>query len=135
MAVSAGSSAWVSSIGARKLTFITVSNSSTVTWSNRPPSAMPALLISSPIAGCPAQHPGGHAVDRVPVGQVGDDRLDAGRVPIADRAATEASRTASTSTQHQVAAAPGQLIGELLADAAGRAGEDGGAGRRNGTGS
>ncbi len=51
-ALSAGSIAWVSRTTARKLTAMTQSNSSRVTWSKRPPRATPALLTSSVVSGC-----------------------------------------------------------------------------------
>lgn len=50
-AVSAGSRAWVSRTGARKLTSMTQSNSSRVSRAKSPPSATPALLTRSLISG------------------------------------------------------------------------------------
>ncbi len=50
---SAGRKAWVSRTTERKLTAMTQSNSSRVTWSKRPPSATPALLTSRVVSGWP----------------------------------------------------------------------------------
>ena len=111
-AFSAGSRAWVSRTTARKLTSITQSNSSRVTWSNRPPRATPALLTSSVVRGWAAASASAASAVAACVGEVdheGVDRRAAGglrRIAVGDAG----QPVLVAVEQDQVAAARGQAV-------------------------
>ena len=126
---SAGSRAWVSRTTARKLMSMTQLNSSSVTWSKRPPRRHPGVVDQQPDPRVPgpdlARRPRRW---RVAVGQVDHVR---GR-PAAPGGRRGSRRSPRPAGRRPGPAAPGRCrgaasaVGQRRADAAGRAGDHGG---------